>query len=368
MNAQVLPKVTFGIIVLNGEPFVRYNLRALYPFAHQIIVVEGAAPAAAAIATSDGHSTDSTLKTLQDFKAQEDTEDKLIIVTAEDEGHPDGFWPGEKNEQSMAYANRATGDYLWQVDVDEFYKPQDMVTVLNTLRENPAITTISFNQITFWGGFDFTTDGWYLHRGWCARGIHRVFKWGTNYRYVTHRPPTILNERGQDLRNLQWLDGSATAKQGLFMYHYSLVFPKQVLEKCAYYGQADWTQSSSAQQWAENNYLQLKDPYRVHNVYDYPSWLQRFVGKHPPQIDALRRDIEVKRVTIGLRRTDDIEKLLHSPIYIWGRSKLMLQNEWDLRWTAWEPQRHRVRALAALPGRALRKGWRLARRIVARLG
>lgn len=27
------PRVTFGMIVLNGEPFVRYNLRALYRFA-----------------------------------------------------------------------------------------------------------------------------------------------------------------------------------------------------------------------------------------------------------------------------------------------------------------------------------------------
>lgn len=37
------PRITFGMIVLNGEPFTRYNLRALYPFAHEIIVVEGAA-------------------------------------------------------------------------------------------------------------------------------------------------------------------------------------------------------------------------------------------------------------------------------------------------------------------------------------
>jgi hypothetical protein len=49
-----IPKVTFGIIVLNGEPFTRYNLRALYPFAHEIIVVEEASPAAAHAATPDG--------------------------------------------------------------------------------------------------------------------------------------------------------------------------------------------------------------------------------------------------------------------------------------------------------------------------
>jgi hypothetical protein len=34
------------MIVLNGEPSIRYNLRALYPFAHQIFLAEGAAPAA----------------------------------------------------------------------------------------------------------------------------------------------------------------------------------------------------------------------------------------------------------------------------------------------------------------------------------
>jgi hypothetical protein len=64
-----LPKITFGIIVLNGEPFTRYCLRALYPFAHEILVVEGAAPAAAEAATPDGHSTDGTLETLYRFKA-----------------------------------------------------------------------------------------------------------------------------------------------------------------------------------------------------------------------------------------------------------------------------------------------------------
>src|SRR3546814_12365174 len=31
------PRITFGMIVLNGEPFLRYNLRSLYPYAHQII-------------------------------------------------------------------------------------------------------------------------------------------------------------------------------------------------------------------------------------------------------------------------------------------------------------------------------------------
>src|SRR3546814_12516086 len=98
------------MIVLNGEPFLRYNLRSLYPYAHQIIVAECAAPCARNIATPQGHSRDGTLEVLRRFKQEEDPEDKVVIVTAEDEGHPDGFWPGEKDEQSRAYPKRATGN------------------------------------------------------------------------------------------------------------------------------------------------------------------------------------------------------------------------------------------------------------------
>jgi len=73
-------RITFGMIVLNGEPFVRYNLRALYPFANQIIVVEGASPAAVRVATPDGHSRDSTMETLRRFQAEEDPEGKVTVV------------------------------------------------------------------------------------------------------------------------------------------------------------------------------------------------------------------------------------------------------------------------------------------------
>ena len=36
------PRITFGIIVLNGEPFIRYCLRQLYPHAHEITRAVGA--------------------------------------------------------------------------------------------------------------------------------------------------------------------------------------------------------------------------------------------------------------------------------------------------------------------------------------
>ena len=344
------------MIVLNGEPFVRYNLRALYPFAHEIIVAEGAAPSAANIASSEGHSTDATLETLRDFKLNEDPDEKLIIVIAEDEGYPDGFWPGEKHEQSQACARRATGDYLWQVDVDEFYRPEDMGTVLGMLRDDESITAVSFKQITFWGGFDYTADGWYLRNG--AEIYHRLFKWGHDYSYVTHRPPTVHNAQGQDLRHLHWVDGRAFARRGIYIYHYSLLFPRQVIEKCKYYKQAAWATSSKALRWAEENFLNLGNPFRVHNVYDYPSWLDRYVGNHPPQIESLRADLQAARLDIAMRPIGDIEQLLQSPTYRLGRAGLKLLQPlnrwWDEPWRRW---RHRMRLFAQDPSGSIRK-WR----------
>ncbi|HOU11913.1 MAG TPA: glycosyltransferase family A protein [Anaerolineae bacterium] len=327
---SLVPEITFGLIVLNGEPFVRYNLRALYPFAHQIIVVEGATPGATAIATPDGHSTDATLQTLYNFKAHEDPEDKLIIVTAEDEGHPNGFWPGEKHEMSQAYAKRATGNYLWQVDVDEFYKPEDMQKVLKMLFDDPGITAMSFKQIQFWGSFFAYVDGWYLRRG--GEQFHRLFRWGPGYTYTTHRPPTVLTATGQDTRALHWLDAETMRRHGIRLYHYSLVFPKQVVEKCTYYSAAAWAQREKAQQWAQDVFFQLKDPYRVHNVYDYPGWLERYRGTHPPQIECLRSDIKNGVVKVELRPTEDIERLLCSPSYFIGRMRLKAIEQWRDEW------------------------------------
>ena len=150
---KVYPRVTFGMIVLNGRPFLEYNLRALYPFAHQIIVVEGACEPAASLATPGGHSTDGTLETLKRFKEEEDPEDKLVLVNAEDDGKPSGFWT-EKDEMSQAYARRATGEWLWQVDSDEFYIESDMRSVLELVVSDPEIAGVSFPFLNFWGGLN----------------------------------------------------------------------------------------------------------------------------------------------------------------------------------------------------------------------
>lgn len=319
------PRITFGMIVLNGEPFIRYSLRALYPFAHEIIVVEGAAPGARGVARDDGHSSDGTLETLSEIQAREDPERKIIVVTAEDEGHPSGFWPGEKDEQSRAYAVRARGTHLWQVDSDEFYAEQGMRTVVDTLAERPEIDAMSFHQVTFWGDLRYIVDGWYLRRG--AAQYHRLFRWGPGYAYATHRPPTVLDDTGRNLRDGVWMDSAQTSRLGVTLFHYSLLFPKQVREKCDYYANAPWAQRAGAIEWAEHSFKRLEHPYRVHNVYDYPSWLDRYDGDHPAAVQELMRDLP--SLGVETRGTDDIERLLASRRYRCGRTALQLLDPVD---------------------------------------
>ena len=303
-------KISFGIIVLNGEPFTRYCVRALYPYAHQIIIVEGATLNATSISMPNGHSIDGTLDILRDIKTNSDPEDKITIITAEDEGHPNGFWPGEKDEMSNAYAQRCSGNWLWQVDVDEFYLPESIETMISYLESNPNTSAATFDMITFWGALDVIVDGYYLRNG--ARYYHRLFKWRPDYRYISHRPPTVVDETGRDLRKLEWLNGNMTTRLGVKLLHYSLLFPKQVLEKSKYYEKAMRPESVN---WATHNYFNLSDPFRVHNVFAYPSWLERYTGNHPEVIHQMMTDIDKRTLMIERRPMDDAYRLLNSISY-----------------------------------------------------
>jgi hypothetical protein len=309
-------KITFGIIVLNGEPFTRYCIRALYPYAYEIIVAEGACEGARNVATGTGHSTDDTLIILKELKEDEDPENKIVILTAEDEGHPNGFWPGEKLEQCQAFAKRATGNYLWQVDIDEFYLDEDIEKVKKLLNNNQNITCLSFKQYSFWGGFQYLVDSWYFKR--YLPEIIRIFKWEEGSYFTSHRPPTVFNKDGKNLREINFLNSKQTSQLGIFIYHYSFVFPKQVSEKAQYYKNAEWSKRKDAEWWANDVYLKLSDPYKVFSISWIPSWLIRFKREHPKTISHLKSDIDNGLITVKLRDTHDIEDLLKSFSYRTG--------------------------------------------------
>ncbi len=294
------PKISFGIIVLNGEPFIKYCLRALYPFAHEILVVEGAIETVRSISTSDGHSTDTTRESILGFIKDEDPHKKVKFITR------DGFWK-EKDEMSQAYARAATGDYLWQIDVDEFYLEEDMSQIIKLLENDPTISGISFKMKSFWGGVDYTEEGPIFG------DIYRIFKFGPGYRYTTHEPPVVLDDQGRNLKKMNWIDGYAMQKNKIFMYHYSLVFPGIVREKARFYEKLG--RNKKFIEWANENYFKLAHPYHVNINFWKISWLRRYTGRHNQQIVNMMKDIHSGLLSVEVRNSDDIEKLMASWVY-----------------------------------------------------
>jgi len=323
------PRITFGIIVLNGEPFTRYCLRSLYPFAHQIVVVEGGHEDTRAVATPDGHSVDGTLDVLQRFKAEEDPLDKVEIVTR------DGFWPKtdefgrHRTHQSRAYAELATGDYLWQVDIDEFYRPEDMQAVIAMLRVQRDVSAVSFRTRSFFGGLRYVAESWDHLDG--TRDFHRLFKWGPGYKYVKHEPPTVVDDRGRDLRALQWVRAGEMARRGVFLYHYESLIPWQVEQKVRIYQDEKPEWCAGLVDWAQHSYFRLEHPYRVRREYRSPSWLQRFNGPHPPEASRMMSDVTMGRTSQSPRDTEDIERLLQRWWYPLGRQYLLARYYLDRR-------------------------------------
>lgn len=335
-----MPKVSFGILALNAQPLLEYNLRALYPFAHQLIVAEGAARAARSLARPDGHSVDGTLEMLQDFQRKHDPQHKLHIVTAKEAGYPDGFWP-EKDEMSRAYAARATGDWLWQVDSDEFYLEEDLAAILELLAQQPDVSGYSFPYIEFFGSFASTITGvWHRH---LFPQVRRIFRWGAGYQYASHRPPTVLDAQGRDLSKLNWVSAPAPGGQRVRMFHYSYVFPKQAQQKVGYYSNVTWSAAFQRnKQWYERQYLGLRNPMHLGELGGL-QWLERFGGQHPRSIQALQQDIEAGKVQEPLRSSQDIERLLSSPVYALQTrlAGVFLWLYWPLR-VAWKYLRNQI--------------------------
>jgi hypothetical protein len=349
MTTVKKPKITFGIIVVNGEPFTRYCLRSLYPYAFEIIVVEGGHEDAKSVCTPDGHSIDDTLKTLYKFKQEEDPEDKLTIITR------NGFWPKtdelgrHRTPQSRAYAEKATGDFLWQIDIDEFYKDEDMNVILEMLTNDPSITAITFPTRNFWGDIIYKIDGWNLRRG--QDYFHRLFKWGEGFRYVTHEPPTIINEQGIDLREINWVKGIHLKRKGIYMYHYPLLFPWQVKQKTMIYKDEKPVLCAEILEWANNNYYKITNPFKIERHYWFPSWLEHYSGSHPKEVLNMMNDIRTGKIATETRVNNDVEEIIGARFYTLKTLFMKVYNIWDKYYKFYKFQFSRIKNI---PGRIKR--------------
>lgn len=209
-------KLSFGIIVLNGDFFLKQVLESIYPVAHSICIAEGAVKWWADKGVSG--STDDTIEIIKSFP---DPQSKIKWTS--------GVY-AEKTEQCQAWFNMIPDDtdYVICNDADEIHTPENIEKLIKYLeKEQP--TSVGFKSDSFFGGFDRIIGGFERDHS-----FKRVLKYIKGSHYRTHRQPT-LSLNGKDIWGRDLTGNHLYESTGVTMWHGSYVSPKQVREKLDYY-------------------------------------------------------------------------------------------------------------------------------------
>lgn len=269
-DVKHLPKVSFIYIVLNGMPFIEFSIKAVYGYAHEIIVIEGAVEQCLFAANADGSSVDGTVTAIKNYP---DPDAKIHFVQ--------GIWP-EKLEMHNRALELVTGDYVWLVDSDEVYKGDDVSRVCKMLFQDPTIVRVDFIPDNFWKGFDYI----FISDKFLEEPCHyrRLFKFLPGMRFISHRPPTVAGETGRIV------SGNETRGMGIYPYHYSYVLWSQVCQKIELYHRYGWGMQweVNLDEWYREMFLKWTPDNREVLEERYPVWTgdkasrtRPFLGEHP---------------------------------------------------------------------------------------
>lgn len=212
-------RITAAMIVLNGDHVLNESLSSIYDFVDEIVVAEG--PVRYWQDRGLTSSTDDTIRLLKDFS---DPDKKLKFISSK-------YTEKDHQFQSALDLMTKNPDYLIQVDADEVWTSESLLSLKNLLIERKPVS-VGIHSHTFVGGFERTLSGFEEN----TDNFLRVFKWEDGCKFITHRPPTIRYSNGNKTRGIGHIDSDeARDYYGISMCHYSYVWPSQVKSKIDYY-------------------------------------------------------------------------------------------------------------------------------------
>ncbi|MBG1267032.1 class I SAM-dependent methyltransferase [Nostoc sp. WHI] len=240
--------IDFFTIVLNGQPFIRYHIEIFkqLPFKWHWHIVEGVAELKHDTGWSlklggyinneihhHGRSNDSTTEYLDELTQQ--YPDNITVYRK-----PDGvFWDGKREMVNEPLLNINEECLLWQIDADELWTVEHILTARQLFIENPDKTA------AFYWCWYFVGERIIISTRNCYAQNPRQ-EWLRTWRYkpgsvwVAHEPPRLE----EPLPNGQWRDVAAvnpflhheTEGHGLVFQHFAYVTPEQLRFKDQYYG------------------------------------------------------------------------------------------------------------------------------------
>ena len=218
-------KLSYGIITVDGMPFIRHQLKQIYPHAHQIIICEGGDLSWEKI-HGYRHSQDGTIDIIKHFP---DPDKKILLIQKD--------WQ-DKNEMCYEYSRHITGDILWHIDVDEFVDPAHIPFIKSFFKEEPAYDTIALPQLVFWGDTETImgakhnpSEDW----SWIWPDIERIFRVKKG-QYIQHIPVRgYYNPQTGAVTPCKIYPADRFLKNKIYSYHFSYVLPSSVRTKMKYY-------------------------------------------------------------------------------------------------------------------------------------
>jgi len=166
-------KLSFGMILCNGEQFLAHNLSHIYPIADEIIIIEGAVEHFASVLGSYT-STDKSLKIIKDFINEKDPAKKIRLISSADRQKP---WR-DKVEMQNVMAEHTRGEFFVKQDVDEFYDLEGLLLEIERLERDKKLM-INYRSHHFWGDMAHVIVGANFNDKQT-----RIWKWKDTYRHI----------------------------------------------------------------------------------------------------------------------------------------------------------------------------------------
>jgi len=203
--------MAIGMGLFEEDYVLKQSLESIYPFASQIMIAEG--PTEFWKKCGREASTDKSNDIIDNFP---DPENKMNIVHGKFD---------DRVHRASAYMSflKKDADYVWNLNPDEVYKPEDVEKIIQVLYDN-RYTSVGIKPVTFFGSFDNYILGGEERIDLFLR-IFKVYPgstWKTSWPLeIEHSAQTILADSHLDSDQLY-------QDHGIKMYRYSHVYPLQV--------------------------------------------------------------------------------------------------------------------------------------------
>ena len=269
-------KISVGMLVVNGRPFIEAQLKNLYKTAHEIVICEGGDDF---WEKRHGYrrSTDGTIEIIKNFP---DPQEKIKLIQKD--------WRN-KNEMSHTFSKNMTGDIIYSVDLDEFMHPEQLVKACQTLMKS-SYNSVLIPHLIFFGDFNTLlamdhSDTW-MH-------VPRIFKRSKTH-LIHHLPMGYWSPESEKMVGAANMPYSHV--KGVFIHHYSWIYKKAVRDKIKYYAfriknciKPGFMEKFEG--FEENREQLIKDKTNIRPTLGPKQFLKEFKGKHIPAVKLVQDDL-----------------------------------------------------------------------------